>query len=571
MIRPLETIKTLLPGRGEKRPQTTGAPRPGKKRKWVKITAVAAALVLILGGGAWFALSRLLPADAEDGAAYTEVSVERRDITASITGSGTLEAANTYSVTSLVEGAILTAAFEEGDQVEKGTVLYTIDSSDAASSLEQAQISVDQAQRSYDSALADQEDLTVRSTLSGQVVSLEVEVGDEVSAGQTVATVRDADTMTLTVHFPADDAAGFSVGQSAAVTLDSTFETLSGTVSEISSVNTVLSGNRITWAVTIAVSNPGGITTTQTATAEIGGVGSSDSGTFSYSGEAAITAKLSGTVASISAGEGDRVSRNGVILTLTSDTLADQIQSAYENLENAQLSYENQSEQLDNYTITAPISGTVVDKYYAAGENAEANVTMCTIYDMSYLTMTLSVDELDISSLSAGQTVTITADAVEDAVYTGVVTKVSVAGTASGGVTTYPVTIRIDETEGLLPGMTVDAVITLDSAEDALAIPSAALQRGNTVLITADSPSAAGLQGENADGYVSVEVTTGTSDDSYTEILSGLQEGDVVAYIPTSTSDSGMSFGMGGGMPGGMGGGMPSGGIPGGGMQGGGF
>ena len=46
---------------------------------------------------------------------------------------------------------------------------------------------------------------------------------------------------------------------------------------------------------------------------------------------------------------------------------------------------------------------------------------------------------------------------MEDQTYTGVVTKVSVAGTTSGGATTYPVTIRIDETDGLLPGMNVDA------------------------------------------------------------------------------------------------------------------
>ena len=53
-------------------------------------------------------------------------------------------------------------------------------------------------------------------------------------------------------------------------------------------------------------------------------------------------------------------------------------------------------------------------------------------------------------------------------------------------------------------------------------------------------------------------VTTGVNGDDYIEITSGLQEGDTVVYIPTSSSDS--SFGMMGGMPGGMGGGMPGGG-----------
>ena len=170
------------------------------------------------------------------------------------------------------------------------------------------------------------------------------------------------------------------------------------------------------------------------------------------------------------------------------------------------------------------------------------------------------------------------------------VTKVSVAGTSSGSATTYPVTIRIDETDGLLPGMSVDATITLDSAEDVLAIPSAALNRGDTVLLTADSPSAAnaaqtggggpeealpedaappeGTQApaeEETQEYVSVAVTTGVTDGDYIEITSGLQEGDVVAYLPTSGSSGG--FAMMGGMPGGgggMGGGMPGGGGPGG-------
>ena len=184
---------------------------------------------------------------------------------------------------------------------------------------------------------------------------------------------------------------------------------------------------------------------------------------------------------------------------------------------------------------------TIIDKNYNAGEISEANQVLCTIYDLSYLTMTLNVDELDISNIAVGQRVSITADAVEDTVYEGVVTKVSVAGTSTGSATTYPVTIRIDETDGLLPGMNVDATITLNSATDVLAIPSAALNRGNTVLVTADSPSAANgtlseATGEDGEQYYSVTVEVGTSDDSYLEILSGLQEGDTVVYIPTTAS-----------------------------------
>lgn len=545
---------------------------PWKKRllrKRVLIPAVACVVALSLGihffGGGQTALAADLT--------YTTAAVERRDITSEITGSGSLEAANSYSVTSLVDGTILADYFEEGDQVNEDTVLYDIDSSDMASSLEQSEISLSQAQRSYNNKLKDLADLTVTAPKAGQVVDIAVEAGDDVSAGQTVATIRDSDTMTLKVPFLADEAAGFYVGQSAQVTLDSTFEVLNGTVTEVSGVDQVLTGNVIVRDVTIQVSNPGGLSTSQTGSATVDGCASASGGSFSYLAERSVTAEVSGTVASIHVSEGDRLSQGGAILTLTSDNLEDELQSAAEALRNAELSLESRYDQLDNYTITSPISGTVIDKNYNAGENIETGQTLCSIYDLSYLTLTLNVDELDISNIQVGQQVLITAEAVEGRTYTGVVTKVSVAGTSSSGTTTYPVTIRIDETDGLLPGMNVDATITLDSAGGVLAIPSAALNRGNTVLVTADSPSAANgtlMEGIGGDGeqYYSVPVEVGVSDDSYIEIISGLQEGDTVAYIPTTSSGS---FEMGSMMmiPGGGMGSVTISGGPGGGMGGG--
>ena len=545
----------------EKIPGKHSGKQPNRKRRWIKFVVAGVALVVV-AALVWNLLNPGQDVSDEE-STYTTAEVIRMDVSSSITGSGTLEAADSYSVTTLIEGSILTADFEEGDEVEEGTVLYTIDSSDASNSLEQAEISLSQAQRSYNNQLESQEDLIITAPAAGQVYSIDVEVGDDVAAGETVATIRDAKTMSLEVYFPVDEAASFYVEQSATVTLDSTFETLSGTIREIAGTDTVRTGNVIVRAVTIDVENPGGLSTSQSASAAVGSATSIESGTFSYREEESVTASVAGEVSAIRVAEGDQVSSGQTLIVLTSDNLEDSIQSAQDSLRNAEISYENQTEQLEDYTITSPIKGTIVDKNYNAGETTEASEVLCTIYDLSYLTMTLSVDELDIANIEVGQTVSIVADAVEDTVYEGVVTKVSVAGTSSGSATTYPVTIRIDETDGLLPGMSVDATIELDSAEDVLAIPAAALNRGDTVLVTADSPSAANgtlveATTEGGEDYYSVPVTTGVNGDDYIEITSGLQEGDTVAYIPTSSSDSG--FGMMGGMPGGMGGGMPSGG-----------
>ena len=551
--------------------------KPKHGKRWL-ILSVTAVLLLALAGK-----FLLVQRPAAAAISYTEESVAKRTITNSLTGSGTLQPANSYTVTTLIEGEVLSANFEEGETVEADTVLYEIDSDDAAANIEKAQISLNQAQRSYESTAENQ---TVQANSSGTLYTLEVKKGDEVSQGQTIATIRNDSTMTLTVPFPAEDAATFYVGQAAQVTLDGSFETLSGTVETVSGSEVVGTGNTVTRKVTIAVQNPGGLSASQVAAASVNGLGSAGNGTFTYQSESTVTASASGTVTAVHASEGSTVSKGQTLITLGGDDLEDQLQNAADSLRNAELSMENTQKQLENYTITSPISGTIIDKEYKAGDTVESGKTLCTIYDLSYLEMTLSIDELDISTVEVGQAVQITADAVEGKTFTGVVTKVSVAGTTSGGITSYPVTVRIDEADELLPGMNVDAEIVLEEAADTLAIPSSAVTRGsgNTslVLITQDSPSAeSAVEQESPEGYVYVQVETGISDNSYVQILSGLQEGDTAAYVARSTESGSMMMGgmpgaMGGDMPAGMpsgmgsapGGGMPSGGGPGGGFPG---
>ncbi len=553
------------------------APQPEKKdlkkffkKNWKKITAVVC--VAAVAGAVLLPKNSAKPAQAST--EYVEASLERRDITNTYSASGTISAANTYTVKSLVKGTVLTADFEVGDTIEKGDVLYTIDSSDVASNVEKAQLALDQAQRSYDDASDAQ---YIRSVIGGTVASIKVKTGDYVAAGQEIATVRDDSTLLLTLEFPAADASTFAAGQSAQVILDSTFETLSGTVQSVAGTDTLSSGNLLVRTVTIAVKNTGSLTTAQAASATINGVSALASARFTYQHEQTVTATASGTVAALCVKEGASISANTAIVQLSGTELSKQVQSAADSLLNAQLSMQDTEKQMENYTITSPISGTVIQKNVKAGDTVGTDSTssesMCIIYDLSYLEMTLNVDELEILSIKEGQTATITADAISDRTFTGVVTSVSSAGTTTGGTTTYPVTIRIDDTGDLLPGMNATAEIVVNSAENALTIPNGAVVRGNYVLVTQDSPSAANAdQSMTApDGYVYVKITTGTSDNDYIEVTSGLQEGDTIAYdsdaAAKQSSTDQMDFQMGGG-PGGDGG--PGGGN-GGGAPGGGF
>ena len=158
------------------------------KKRCIAVVAAAAVLVAVIVPRK----SRSASADL----AYTQEKLGRRDIVNVYDGSGTINAADSYTVKSLVTGTVLTADFELGDTIQKGDVLYVIDSSDVEGDLESAQLSVSQAQRSYDDA-ADARN--VRTKIGGEVSSFAVAAGDAVQAGQTVATVRDTSVMLLAV------------------------------------------------------------------------------------------------------------------------------------------------------------------------------------------------------------------------------------------------------------------------------------------------------------------------------------------------------------------------------------
>ena len=509
----------------------SGASAFAKKNwKWlvpVVVVAAAGAVFLISGGG-----NKAASRDVT----YAETTPVRQDVSNSLSGTGTLNPANTYTVKSLVDGKILTGGFEEGDKVEEGDVLYTIDSSDASTNLEKASIALQQAQRSYDKTV----DLQyVRAEVDGTVSSLKVAKGDQVTSGQEVAVIRDSSKMLLNLLFPAADAANFSVGQSADVVLDGTFETLKGTITAVTGTDELSTGNMLVRTVTIRVNNAGGLTTAQAATASINGVSSIASATFAYQAERTLTALASGTVSAINVQEGDTVSKGDILIELTGDDLTESIQSASESLRSAEISMQNQQDNMSNYTITSPISGTIIEKDAKQGDALTSGSTLCVIYDLSYLEMVINVDELQIGALSVGQKVQLTADAVTDKTYVGTVTRVSMKGSSSGGTTTYPITIRIDNTDGLRPGMNANAEIVVAEAGNALVVPNAAVIRGGYVLVSKKSPSAANAveDMDAPDGYVYVKVETGVSDDSYTEIKSGLQEDDTVAYDTSSVSD----------------------------------
>jgi len=528
----------------------------GSKKKiiiWVIVLAV-------VGGGSFFAYNAAHGKKAAF-ATTKDVKASTRTIENVITGTSTIEPKDSYNVTALVTGEVLTAPFNEGDQVNKGDVLYTIDSSDVQKSIDSSKLSLQKAQDSYQDALKSQEDLTLYSNVTGKVKTTYVEVGDSVQSGAKIADVYDDSTMKLKVPFNVNDVSSIHSGDTVKVTLTSGGGELTGKVHEIASASQVLNGYALVKMVTVYVTNPGTLAPDDKATASIGSIACNDAGSFSYLTETTITSKSSGDIVTLNLTEGNSVYNNQKIMVLDSDSITNNVKSAKLSLEDAQIGLQKSQEQLDDYTIKAPISGKVITKNTKAGDNLDnkssastsssttsssSSSAMAVIYDMSELTFDMSVDELEVNQIKVGQAVTITADAISDKTYNGVVQKVSISGTTASGVTTYPVTVKVtDVDDQLLPGMNVSASIVTSQVENAVAVPVNAVQRGNIIYVKGTKAKSSDKAPE---GYKTVEVKIGISDDNFVEIKSGIKAGDTVRVeIPVVKASTGETKTMMGG------------------------
>ena len=121
--------------------------KPSKK---TVVFIIIGLLVVVIA--ALFIIKRLSAGDSSQ-TEYTTATVERRNITRTVDGSSVTEANDTYEVTALVTGEILSDSFSEGDLVKKDQVLYTIDSDDAQKEVESAENSLEQAQQQYADAV----------------------------------------------------------------------------------------------------------------------------------------------------------------------------------------------------------------------------------------------------------------------------------------------------------------------------------------------------------------------------------------------------------------------------------
>ncbi len=191
-------------------------------------------------------------------------------------------------------------------------------------------------------------------------------------------------------------------------------------------------------------------------------------------------------------------------------------------------------------SIAAPMDGIVSNLSIAPGaqitssNSSNSNTSIQTLGSIkmpnSNIQATVDLSEVDVTKVMAGQQATMTLDAFPDKTFTGKVLLVNTNGSVSSSVTTYPATISFDTSlDTIYPNMAVSATIITNIKENVLLVPSLAIQTSNnqsTVRVLKEGK------------VTSVVVETGDSNDTQTEITSGLSEGDTIVTSISNQSGS---------------------------------
>lgn len=522
-----------------------------------------------------------------------------------IEGTGITVPADSYTYSTASDTEILEVCVSAGDTVKKGELLYVQDDTEVDEAIENYQDEIEQNQDNlsdYREQLSDlkeeMESLTIRAPISGHLKDVKVETGDAVRSGDTLCTLVDDGEMTLTQYFSYAYEEQVYVGMPAVLSIPDLMTSLNGSVTEIRKVERITPEGTRCFAVTVTVENPGALAEGM----EAGGylVSGTDKlypaveGTLANAGEKTVTAEGSGELSYVGAVDYQKVGA-GETLFIIDDSdyqkqvrdLETQIQRCEDKIVSLTEKIAEAEESRENYRVRSDIDGKVIMVMVRVGETPTKGRTAVAVYDLTTMSITASIDELDIDYITEGMSVRIVrAGAEKDTEYEGVVTEVGLEASSSGGVATFSVTIEIDSAGELSSGVNVSYYISVEGESGAgVLAPVAAVQytdEGTCLFVEADArpENAVDLaEGIVPEGFYAIPVEVGTSSGRQVRILSGAEEGmtvflgyqqsapsggDTTSQGDGTESQSGTGFPSGdfsGGFPGGNGGsGFPGGG-----------
>jgi HlyD family secretion protein len=533
-----------------------------KRGRIIKGIIIGVIVVAIIAVGVLYARGAFGTSTAAT-STYQVSKLTTGDIEKSVTGTGTLEAGETSTITAPVDITIDTVKVEAGNSVKKGDVLATVDSAALDTTISSLQSQITTLDNTLQQ-LTDAADSSsyFRSAMEGRVKILNVEAGDDMkkvmSENGALMVLSTDGKMRLTATLT--DASDVAPGKKVYVKTNS--KRYTGVVQSVAD-------DQKTCVITLTDNGPkvDAEATVWIGKTEIG------SGKLEINAPVSVTTTTGGFIKKVYVKENRKVYKNTALAYLKFIPYSEDYTSQVKSKEKLTAQLQSALKMQSAGILTADFDGVINTLNFVDNTAYTANAALLTAYTSGASKLAVSVDELDIANVKADQDVSIAVDALSDKTYTGKVTDIAQVGTTTNGVTTYTVTIAVTGDDSLKIGMSATGTIVVEKHTNVLKVPLEALQssRGQQYVwrYTGSLP-----EDSTQDPGTRTVVEVGLSDSDYAEVTSGLTADDQVVIVRTvstsSTTSSNRSsnsnrqggmFQMGGGgaMPQG-GGGAPGGG-----------
>lgn len=515
-----------------------------KKKKNKKLLYFLVAGFILITSGIIYYL--LMPDKESEEVIYQTGQVKQGDLVVSLDGSGVIMYSEEVDLTPSVSGTISELYISENAKIDVGDSILRVDSSSTEFQLEQAYNDLKIAQYKLADLLqttVDRIDKVTFNDLStvyapaDGVVEYSIQHGSIVNTNTPAMTIENNRSIYFIAEINESDLEQVKVGQNVGVYSNEYDGYYSGVVERISNVSRS-NGTNMVYDVWIKVNDSGMLDGGIRGTASIKTVNGEliVDGKYIDNETTKIYPKISGSIDQIYVDSGDYVKKGQPLFTISNTSLVNQIETQKIAIDNIRLKIDDLERGLAELVMKSDYSGVVSDLYVSPNQAISSNTKIAKLVS-DELVAKIEVDELDINKVQQGQEATLYIPAVSNEDIYGTVSYISDKGIVKDGITTYEVYISVEQNSLIKPGMTVDASIILDKTENALLVPTSSLidvKGGKAVRVL-----------ENGE-IIGKPVEIGLSNDTMTEIISGIELTDVIITsltYPTSSSSTSTSGG----------------------------
>ncbi|MDD5626399.1 MAG: efflux RND transporter periplasmic adaptor subunit [Patescibacteria group bacterium] len=516
-------------------------------------------VILALAGGGYFGYKALKGNTTET--RYVLATVEKGTLVTSVTGTGQVLPVNQIDIKPRVAGDIIDINLKSGQAVSSGEVIAKLDVRDATKAVSDAKINLNSAKLALEkltsSSLSTKQDyVDAYNTLEGAFLNLTTSIngiddilhyssyiwGDNGKAveafGGTATTYRkDAEQKYAAARQKYDK----NLKDYSALNRDSAISTLESVLEE--TYNTIELSTEAIKSTKVLVdyvnneTDPNNRTTAMT-------VDQTSLATYTTKADSDLTDLLAAQQAIKDSQQAIKDSQ----IDVQSQQLAIQLkESALGSVQ----------KDLPKYTVVAPFDGVITTVNSKKGDSITTATAIATLISKEMIAE-VTLNEVDMAKVQLGQKATLTFDAIEGLSLTGEVAEIDTLGTVTQGVVTYNATIAFDtQDKRIKPNMSVSATIITEAKQNVLLVPNSAVKSsGNntnyvemlepTVIASQPAAGSAGIVSRTPPRDQQIQV--GLVNDTSTEVISGLKEGDqvIIQTINTSSTQSTQSQSQGG-------------------------